>query len=141
MKSASQQLLAYHLKQIIEISKFLKKIFNISQRPDGSWKVEGPKTELLFAGFETMNTLTDQARTLLIDYYSGCEEIYQKGLKTWEEGQSVAADKNAPVLGQVISASAASAPPAPGMLAPSAPPAPGMLAPSAPAVLAPPAAL
>uniref|UniRef100_A0A6C0DJL8 Uncharacterized protein n=1 Tax=viral metagenome TaxID=1070528 RepID=A0A6C0DJL8_9ZZZZ len=132
MKSASQQLLAYHLKQIIEISKFLKKIFNISQRPDGSWKVEGPKTELLFAGFETMNTLTDQARTLLIDYYSGCEEIYQKGLKTWEEGQSVAADKNAPVLGQVISASA---PPA------SAPPAPGVLAPSAPGVLAPPAAL
>jgi hypothetical protein len=72
MKSISQQLLAYHLKQVIEISKFLKKIFNISQRPDGSWKVEGPKTELLFAGFETMNTLTDQARALLINYYAGC---------------------------------------------------------------------
>ena len=118
MKSASQQLLAYHLKQIIEISKFLKKIFNISQRPDGSWKVEGPKTELLFAGFETMNTLTDQARALLINYYSGCEEIYQRGLKSWEEGQKVAGDKavstNSPALGQVIgSASAPAVPVAP----------------------------
>ncbi len=109
MKSASQQLLAYHLKQIIEISKFLKKIFNISQRPDGSWKVEGPKTELLFAGFETMNTLTDQARALLINYYSGCEEIYQRGVKAWEEGQKVAGDKavsNVQAPGQVIGSAA-----------------------------------
>ena len=105
MQSASQQLLAYHLKQIIEISKFLKKIFNISQRPDGSWKVEGPKTELLFAGFETMNTLTDQARALLINYYAGCEEIYQTGVKAWEVDIETAADKsssNAPALGQVL---------------------------------------
>lgn len=118
MKSASQQLLAYHLKQIVEISKFLKKIFNISQRPDGSWKVEGPKTELLFAGFDTMNTLTDQARALLINYYSGCEEIYQRGLKAWEDGQKTASDKavstNAPAVGQVIGSAAPipSAPPA-----------------------------
>ena len=125
MKSASQQLLAYHLKQIVEISKFLKKIFNISQRPDGSWKVEGPKTELLFAGFDTMNTLTDQARALLIDYYSGCEEIYQRGLKSWEEGQKTAADKavstNAPALGQVIGSAVAPGAPVPPV--PSAPPA------------------
>lgn len=124
MKSASQQLLAYHLKQIIEISKFLKKIFNISQRPDGSWKVEGPKTELLFAGFETMNTLTDQARALLINYYSGCEEIYQRGLKSWEEGQKVAGDKavstSEPAVGQVINSAAVPA----AKVAPSAPPAP-----------------
>ena len=105
MKSASQQLLAYHLKQIIEISKFLKKIFNISQRPDGSWKVEGPKTELLFAGFETMNSLTDQARALLINYYAGCEEIYQKGVKAWEVDIVTAGDKplsNAPAIGQAL---------------------------------------
>jgi hypothetical protein len=122
MKSASQQLLAYHLKQIIEISKFLKKIFNISQRPDGSWKVEGPKTELLFAGFETMNTLTDQARALLVNYYSGCEEIYQRGLKSWEEGQKVAGDKavsSAPAVGQVLASGVIA--PAPVAPAPSAP--------------------
>ncbi len=129
MKSASQQLLAYHLKQIVEISKFLKKIFNISQRPDGSWKVEGPKTELLFAGFETMNTLTDQARALLINYYSGCEEIYQRGLKSWEEGQKTAADKaisgNGQAVGQVLGSSSQAVPPvAPAAApAPSAPPA------------------
>jgi hypothetical protein len=122
MRSSSQQLLAYHLKQIIEISKFLKKIFNISQRPDGSWKVEGPKTELLFAGFETMNTLTDQARVILIDYYAGCEEIYQRGLKTWEADSKIASDKEAPGPGDVLPSPikpvAPIAPPAP-----SAPPA------------------
>lgn len=116
MRSASQQLLAYHLKQIIEISKFLKKIFNISQRADGSWKVEGPKTELLFAGFETMNTLTDQARGLLVNYYAGCEEIYQRGVAAWEVDIETAGDK------AVSSA-------APGVVLPSAPVAP---APSAP---------
>ncbi len=102
MRSASQQLLAYHLKQIIEISKFLKKIFNISQRPDGTWKVEGPKTELLFAGFETMNALTDQARAILVDYYAGCEEIYQTGLKAWEAESKVASDKDVAAPGQVL---------------------------------------
>ena len=125
MKSASQQLLAYHLKQIIEISKFLKKIFNISQRADGSWKVEGPKTELLFAGFETMNALTDQARALLINYYAGCEEIYQRGVKAWEADIETAGDKssNAPALGQVLaSPNKVVAPAAPVPPVPSAPP-------------------
>jgi hypothetical protein len=84
MKSASQELLSYHLKSIIDISKFLQKIFNITQRPNGTWAVEGPKTELMFAGFEALNALTDTARAILINYYSGCEEIYQKGLKAWK---------------------------------------------------------
>jgi hypothetical protein len=85
MKSASQELLSYHLKSIIEISKFLQKIFNITQRPNGTWAVEGPKTELMFAGFETLNELTARARAILINYYAGCEEIYQKGLKAWKD--------------------------------------------------------
>lgn len=134
MRSASQQLLAYHLKQIIEISKFLKKIFNISQRSDGSWKVEGPKTELLFAGFETMNTLTDQARALLINYYAGCEEIYQVGLKAWGEDVETAGDKalgkSAPVSGVVLpSAPVAPVPPVVAPVPASAPVAPPASAP------------
>lgn len=92
MKSASQQLLAYHLKSIVEISKFLKKIFNISQRGDGTWAVEGPKMELLFAGYETLDILTNQARAILIDYYAGCEEIYQRGLGRWKETRKTAPD-------------------------------------------------
>lgn len=92
MKSASQQLLAYHLKSIVEISKFLKKIFNITQRGDGTWAVEGPKVELLFAGYETLDTLTNQARAILIDYYAGCEEIYQRGLTKWKETRKTAPD-------------------------------------------------
>ncbi|NBO72019.1 hypothetical protein EBV26_16300 [bacterium] len=105
MKSASQQLLAYHLKSIIEISKFLKKIFNISQRGDGSWAVEGPKIELLFAGYETLDMLTNQARAILIDYYAGCEEIYQRGLTKWKDTRKTAADASkakAPVVAAVI---------------------------------------
>ena len=102
MRTASQKLLAYHLAQITRISEFLKKIFNITQRGDGSWKVEGPKTELLFAGFEVMNDLTNQARALLLDYYAGCEEIYQVGLKAWEADEAPAADKKGPIPGAVL---------------------------------------
>lgn len=83
MQRYSQQLLAFHLNSVINISKFLKVIFNVKQRPDGSWKVEGPNTELLFAGFDNLDELTKQARELLIDYYSGCETIYQKGVAAW----------------------------------------------------------
>jgi len=83
MQLYSQRLLAAHLNSVIDISKFLKTIFNVSQRPDGSWKVDGPKTELLFAGFDTLDDLTDQARGLLVNYYSKCEVIYQTGVKTW----------------------------------------------------------
>jgi len=107
MKSSSQQLLAYHLKSIVEISKFLKKIFNITQRGDGTWAVEGPKIELLFAGYETLDKLTNQARIILIDYYAGCEEIYQKGLSKWKVSRSdkVAVDASkdkGPVVGAVL---------------------------------------
>uniref|UniRef100_A0A6C0ANC6 Uncharacterized protein n=1 Tax=viral metagenome TaxID=1070528 RepID=A0A6C0ANC6_9ZZZZ len=98
MKNASQELLAYHFSQVVEISNFLKKIFNVSHRPDGSWKVEGPKTELLFAGFSTLDSLTDQVRELLLRYYSGCEGIYQKGLKAWENGEKKAKAAQAPVI-------------------------------------------
>lgn len=86
MQSAAQRLLAEHLNKTIMISKFLKKVFNISEIPgdDGPrWKVEGPRAEILFAGFPVLDELTKQARALLIDYYSGCEEIYQGGLKAW----------------------------------------------------------
>lgn len=105
MKSASQQLMAYHLKSIVDISKFLKKIFNISQRGDGTWKVEGPKVELLFAGYETLDTLTNQARAILIDYYAGCEEIYQKGLGKWKSTRDPLVDQSqgmGPVVGAVL---------------------------------------
>jgi len=123
MRTASQKLLAYHLVQITRISEFLKKIFNISQRGDNSWKVEGPKTELLFAGFEVMNDLTNQARALLLDYYAGCEEIYQVGLKAWEADEAPAADKKGPIPGAVLPSAprAPSAPPS----GPSGGPAPG----------------
>ena len=84
LQGYSQRLLAYHLNNVINISKFLRTIFNVTQRPDGTWKVEGPKTELLFAGFNVLDELTNQARQLLVEYYSGCEELYQKGVAEWE---------------------------------------------------------
>lgn len=107
MKASSQQLLFYHLKSIVEISKFLKKIFNITQRGDGTWAVEGPKVELLFAGYETLDKLTNQARIILIDYYAGCEEIYQKGLSKWKDSRAdkVAVDASKPkepVIGAIL---------------------------------------
>ena len=135
MKVHSQNLLAYHFNQIVEISKFLKKIFNISRRADGSWKVEGPKTELLFAGFGILDELTNQARELLVKYYTGCEDIYQKGVKAWETGEikkrgpsaGPAAGSSGPAPGSSGPAPGAAPGPAPGAgsSGPTAGPAPG----------------
>jgi hypothetical protein len=104
MQRHSQQLLAHHLNSVIDISKFLQTVFTMSQRADGSWKVEGPKTELLFAGFQVLDTLTEQARKLLINYYSGCEDIYQKGVKVWVDSAPTAANKtnSKPIEGQIL---------------------------------------
>jgi hypothetical protein len=119
MQRHAQRLLAAHLNNVIGITEFLKTIFNISQRPDGSWKVDGPNTDLLFAGYDTLDEITKQARGLLVNYYSECETIYQAGVKKWVEslpsitvlpGQRVLAQ---PVAGAPpASAPRASAPPA-----------------------------
>jgi hypothetical protein len=90
LQGVSKKLLAYHVNHTVAIAKFLKTIFNISQRSDGSWKVDGPKTDILFAGFPVLDQLTDTARELLVDYYSGCEELYQKGVKIWSDEQDSA---------------------------------------------------
>jgi hypothetical protein len=85
LRDVSQQLLGYHVNNIVEITKFLKSIFNISQRGNGSWEVKGINNSVLFAGFPVLDILTDQARELLLKYYSGCEEIYQKGVSLWKD--------------------------------------------------------
>jgi hypothetical protein len=116
LQSVSKQLLAYHVNHTVSIAKFLKTMFNISQRPDGSWKVDGPKGDILFAGFPVLDQLTDTARELLVDYYAGCEGLYQKGLKIWNDEQGdVAVPLYPPPEGGPIQANAALAPAVPPM--------------------------
>ena len=104
LQRQSQKLLAFHLNNIIDISKFLKTVFNMSQRGDGSWQVEGPKTEIMFAGFQVLDDLTDQTRQLLIKYYSGCEDIYQAGVKNYIDSGALktAANASKPREGQLL---------------------------------------
>ena len=85
LRDVSQELLGYHVNNIIEITKFLKSIFNISQRGDSTWEVKGVNNNVLFAGFPVLDILTDQAREILLKYYSGCETIYQKGVEIWKQ--------------------------------------------------------
>jgi hypothetical protein len=88
MQAYAQQLLAFHVNQSVEISKFLESIFDIKKdSATGRWIAKGPKQEYMFAGFPVMDQLTKQARQLLVDYYSGCETIYQKGVKSWSDAQ------------------------------------------------------
>jgi hypothetical protein len=117
LRDVSQQLLGYHVNNIVEITKFLKSIFNISQRGNGSWEVKGINNSVLFAGFPVLDILTDQARELLLKYYSGCEEIYQKGVSLWKDDVT---SKKAAVV--------PSAPPMPGAV-PGAVPAPAAVIP------------
>ena len=97
MQGYAQQLLAFHVNQSVEISKFLESIFDIKKdSATGRWIAKGPKQEYMFAGFPVMDQLTKQARELLVDYYSGCETIYQKGVKSWSESQPKSSGANRP---------------------------------------------
>ena len=119
LREVSQELLAFHVNSTIEITKFLKTLFNIDKDTNGYWRVLGIKKSYLFAGFSALDKLTDQARKLLIDYYSGCEARYQEGVKIW-------ADENkdiVPAAAVGASASSAAAPGAPGPAAAAAGPA------------------
>ena len=88
MQSYAQQLMAFHVNQTIEISKFLQSIFDVKKdKGTGRWIVKGPSENYMFAGFPVLDQLTNQARELLVDYYSGCETLYQKGVKAWIDSQ------------------------------------------------------
>lgn len=87
LQSAAHQLFAEHINHTVEITKFLKVIFNIKQRPDGTWEVKGPNASILFAGFPILDQLTDQARALLTDYYSKCETMYQSAVNIWDDSE------------------------------------------------------
>jgi hypothetical protein len=102
LQKTSRELLAYHVNHTIEITKFLKSVFNIKQRANGSWEVKGVNYNVLFAGFPILNTLTDQARELLVDYYTGCENLYQKGISSWKDFEK----ENAPAIAPPAAAAA-----------------------------------
>ena len=114
MQSYAQQLMAFHVNQTIEISKFLQTIFDVKKDSGtGRWIVKGPREDYMFAGFPVLDQLTNQARELLVDYYSGCETLYQKGVKAWVDGQpkSTNAMANRPAgLGTNVAPVAAIAP-------------------------------
>lgn len=111
MQGYAQQMLAFHVNQSTEISKFLESIFDIKKdSATGRWIAKGPKQEYMFAGFPVMDQLTKQARELLVDYYSGCETLYQKGVKSWSESQPKSSGANRPAG---LNAAAPAAPVAP----------------------------
>jgi hypothetical protein len=86
LRDASQELLAYHVNKTVVLSDFLKELFTIKQRPNGTWEVKGINIKYLVLGFKGLDILTDQAREILVDYYEGCETIFQKkGLSKFKE--------------------------------------------------------
>jgi hypothetical protein len=124
LRDASQELLAYHVNKTVVLSDFLKELFTIKQRPNGTWEVKGINIKYLVLGFKGLDILTDQAREILVDYYEGCETIFQKkGLSKFKE-----------VFKGEIADAGPAAPPAPAEppAVPTAPPAPVPPAPRPP---------
>ena len=119
LQSVSRELLAYHVNNTVEITKFLKKIFSIEFK-NGVWTPKGINNSILFAGFPALDNITNQARELLLDYYVGCENVYQKGVKSWK-GENKVAPAPAVVPEATVAAPAANAVP---LTAPAPAPAP-----------------
>lgn len=124
LQSVSQELLAYHVNNTVKITDFLKKIFTIEFK-NGVWTPKGINNNILFAGFPALDAITNQARELLLDYYIGCETVYQKGVKVWKGENKKSTDAAPAVPSEPPGGPAppAPAPPAPVPPAP-APPAP-----------------
>ena len=111
--------MAYHVNNTVKITDFLKKIFTIEFK-NGVWTPKGINNNILFAGFPALDAITNQARELLLDYYIGCETVYQKGVKVWK-GENKKSTDAAPAVPS--EPPGGPAPPAPAPPAP-VPPAP-----------------
>ena len=126
LRDASQELLAYHVNKTVVLTDFLKELFTIKQRPNGTWEVKGINIKYLVLGFKGLDILTDQAREILVDYYEGCETIFQKkGLSKFKEvfkGEVADAESAAPAV--PMAPAAVPTAPAAVPMAPAAPPAP-----------------
>ena len=112
LQTVSHQLLAFHVNNIVEIADLLKKLFKIEFK-NGKWTPTGIHEKVLLGGFPLLDNYTDHARELLVNYYFGCEDIYQNGIKTVNEQISSVpvAPSVAPAPAVPAAASAAPVPP------------------------------
>lgn len=81
LRAIAQQLIDKHNSSLVYITEYLEKLFTIDPATN---KVSGIKEEILMLGLSGLDTLTDQARALLTNYYMDCETIFQRGVSTWE---------------------------------------------------------
>lgn len=114
LQTVSHQLLAFHVNNIVEIADLLKKLFKIEFK-NGKWTPTGIHEKVLLGGFPLLDNYTDHARELLVNYYFGCEDIYQNGIKTVNDQVS-----SVPVA-QTVPAAPAVAPVVPPVAPPPAP--------------------
>jgi len=94
LQSVAHRLLAYHVNNTQNIMKFMKEVFNIKQRPDNSWEIEGPNVAVLLGGSLVLDKLTNQGRELALNYWTGCESLYQEGVAAWGSSSNDAVVKN-----------------------------------------------
>ena len=67
-----------HTRRVIEF--FRTKMFVLKKRGGGGVTVElNPR--LLRGGIDEVNKLGAEARAMLVDYYKGCEDLYQEGAR------------------------------------------------------------
>jgi hypothetical protein len=72
-----------HTKQVLNF--FKQKLFMIRKTRDPGSGLVGDYVEihpkLLQGGIQYLSVVSKEARELLVGYYSGCEELYQKGVQ------------------------------------------------------------
>ena len=71
----------------------MKEVFNMKQRPDNSWEIDGPNVAVLLGGSLVLDKLTNQGRELALNYWTGCESLYQEGVAAWRSSSNDAVDK------------------------------------------------
>jgi len=93
LRRVATELIDKHNSSIVYITEFLEKVFTINPATN---KVSGIREDILMLGLPGMDALTDQARALATNYYMGCETIFQKGKRVWEDSVP---DEPEPVTG------------------------------------------
>jgi hypothetical protein len=66
-----------HTRRVIEF--FRTKMFVLKKRGGGGGTTVELNPRLLRGGIDEVNKLGAEARKMLIEYYKGCEEMYQAG--------------------------------------------------------------
>lgn len=89
LRAKANELMRQQMTHVANVMRILFKLFDERSLRAGAMKING---NILAGGMPSLNALAEEARNVLIAYYSNCEKTYTEGLLQIEEANAASKD-------------------------------------------------